>query len=494
MSLSTRLSAFFLVTLALALGGFSTTLYFLARIYMIRHLDEHIMSDLDALTAAVEDGPARVKAWEARRPAVGLDPEVEQIFWVIYDEQGRSVARSRNAAREDFSGNRGLATVVGHAHASTTNPDGRRWRLALRRLEAEEPESFTPPPQQGGPKAAPSWGHPALVLMAGTSLAPLEATLRSLAAVLVVLSAVLWGMAAAAGRLIARRALSPMTRMAEAARVMTTIDRTQQHLPSPETDDELDHLAESFNGLLDRLNEALEREKRFTGEASHQLRTPLTALIGEIEVARRRVRTVEEYREILDEIHGDALRLRQIVEAMLFLARADAESSRPDLQGLDLSAWLPGHLAQWSGHERAADIQAVGISGRPAPILAHPPLLGQLLDNLIENACKYSPRGTPIRVWVDREPGFVGLAVEDQGRGIEPEDQPHVFKPFYRAEQARRHGDPGVGLGLAVAQRIVDAFGGAIEVASEPGRGSRFRVRFPEAELPAPELTSVTSN
>src|SRR3954452_25225546 len=101
--------------------------------------------------------------------------------------------------------------------------------------------------------------------------------------------------------------------MAEAAQTMSVSDRGH-HLPSPGTGDELEGLAHSFNGLLDRLHQALERQTRFTGDASHQLRTPLTALIGELEVARRRDRSAEEYRQVIDEAHGEAVRLREIVE------------------------------------------------------------------------------------------------------------------------------------------------------------------------------------
>jgi signal transduction histidine kinase len=109
-------------------------------------------------------------------------------------------------------------------------------------------------------------------------------------------------------------------------------------------------------------------------------------------------------------------------------------------------------------------------------------LLGQLLDNLLENACKYSEPGTPIIVCAshERERGAVALSVEDRGCGIPPEDLPRVFEPFYRAESARRLGRSGVGLGLAVARRIVAAHGGTISLDSEPGRGCRFVVRLPQ--------------
>ena len=250
-------------------------------------------------------------------------------------------------------------------------------------------------------------------------------------------------------------------------------------LPSPGTRDELEDFARSFNGLLDRLHVALERQRQFTGQASHQLRTPLAALIAAIEVARRRPRNVEEHELVLDRLHEDAVRLWRVVEALLFLARAEAEAALPDLERLDLADWAADHLRTWSGHERASDLLFDRRDGDSSWTPAHRPLLGQLLDNLLENACKYSEPGTPIVVRAWGEPDAVALSVEDRGYGIPAGDLPRVFEPFYRAESARRLGRAGVGLGLAVASRIAVTHGGTITAESEPGRGSRFVVRLP---------------
>ena len=333
--------------------------------------------------------------------------------------------------------------------------------------------------------AGPGRERPSHVLAAWASLEPVEAEIRSLATILPLLSLGLWALAAGIGRHFGRRALAPLTLMAESARAMPFDDC---RLPSPGTRDELEDFASSFNGLLDRLHVALERQRQFTGQASHQLRTPLAALIAAIEVARRRPRTVLEHERVLDGLHDDAVRLWRVVEALLFLARAEAEAGLPDLECLDLAAWAADHLRAWSGHERAADLRFEARDGDPLWTQAHPPLLGQLLDNLLENACKYSEPGTPIIVRAWCEPDAVALAVEDRGCGIPAEDLPRVFEPFYRAESARRLGHAGVGLGLAVARRIAATHGGTITAESEPGQGSRFVVRLPHA--PASELVS----
>jgi heavy metal sensor kinase len=328
--------------------------------------------------------------------------------------------------------------------------------------------------------------HEVLVLRAGVSLAPLHATLRRLAVTLATLSGGLWLAAALAGRWVCRRALAPVTRMAQAARAMGAAE-LDRRLPSPGAGDELDDLRRAFNGLLDRLQEAFERQRRFTGDASHQLRTPLTSMLGQVEVALRRDRPAEEYHQTLGLVHGQAVHLRGIVEALLFLARPDAEADLARLEGVDLAAWLPEQLRRRADQARAADLRLGPSPGGPLRVRVQPLLLDQLLENLLDNALKYSEPGTPVTVFLRREPGVIALAVKDAGPGIAAEDLPHVFEPFYRTGEARRRGRAGVGLGLAMVRRIAAAFGGTVVAESEPGRGSRFTVRLPDVEGPGPD-------
>jgi signal transduction histidine kinase len=266
--------------------------------------------------------------------------------------------------------------------------------------------------------------------------------------------------------------------MAQAASAIRA-DALGQRLPLPRTGDELDELGRAFNDLLSRLQDAFERQRRFTGDAAHQLHTPLTALLGQVEVTLRRERPPEEYRRVLDLVKGQAGRLRELVDMLLFLARADAEARLPNLERLDLAEWLPEHLRGWARHPRALDLRLEAPPAGSLPVRAHGPMLGQLLDNLLDNACKYSPPGTPVVVRLAGDDGAVVVSVTDAGPGIAAEDLPHIFEPFYRSARAPKQG--GAGLGLAVARSIARALGGELTAHCESPAGSCFRLSLPRA-------------
>jgi signal transduction histidine kinase len=266
--------------------------------------------------------------------------------------------------------------------------------------------------------------------------------------------------------------------MAQAARQITAADLAQR-LPAPSTSDELQDLGRAFNDLLARLQESFERQRRFTGDASHQLRTPLTAVLGQIDVTLRREREPDEYRRVLLCVKGQAENLRRIVEALLFLARADAEALAPELTRIDLRQWLIEHLPLWASHPRFADLRLEGGEDGPLWARAHAALLAQAVDNLLDNACKYSDPGLPISLRTWQESGMACLAVEDQGCGIDAADLPHIFEPFYRSARTRGLRVGGFGLGLAVVARILQSLGGQVLVKNGPVKGSQFSIQLP---------------
>jgi signal transduction histidine kinase len=479
LTLTTRLSLYFLGALAAVLAGISGGLYALADIHMHRQVDERLAAALRTLVASVEIHPDHVE-WEPEQRTLGFGTGRlgDQVYWLMRDNQGRVVDHSPQPDAEELLTEAMATLETSRRPTRQLDWHGQRWLVTQHWLRPEAAAGPPTPRQPADDKGAGS--YPALAVTVGVPLEPVRATLRTLAAVLVGLSLTVFLLALAAGRAVCRRALAPVARMAAAARSMSAADRGAR-LPVAPSGDELTDLGQSFNGLLDRLEESFERQRRFTGEASHQLRTPLASLLGQVEVALRRDRPPEEYRRVLGTVRSQTTHLGRVVEALLFLARSDADARPPDLERMDLSAWLPAHLRSWADHSRATDLRMEPWAGGPAWVKAQPALLGELVNNLIDNACKYSRPGTPVRLRLGRDAGAVCLAVADEGCGIGPDDLPHLFRPFFRSEQARRLGVAGAGLGLAVAARLASAFGGRIALDNTAGKGSCFRVDLPAA-------------
>jgi two-component system, OmpR family, sensor kinase len=479
MSLTTRLLLFFLGTLALVLAGFSTTLYILARSYLTHQVDERLAAALDTLDAAVDrEGPGL--EWDAkdRHLTLGRDRGSDQVRWLVRDDRGRRVDASDNLDDPKLAD---VLRIYDEAEPPSANTgDGQTWRPTWRIVQRRVDGSAAVEGDLGPNR------YSTLVLTAAVTLDPMHGLLRNLAVVLGALSITVWVLAALGGRLLCRRALLPVSRMALAARGISAA-ALDQRLPTLATGDELADLSRAFNDLLARLQESFERQQRFTGDASHQLRTPLTAMQGQVEVALRRPRSPEEYERVLGQVRDQSGRLRQIVEMLLFLARTDAESRPPPLERVDLPAWLRDHASTWADNPRIADLQMDLPADMPLWVDVHPPLLGQLVDNVWDNACKYSGPGTPIVLSAGRGPDGVFFSLEDRGCGVSEDEMAYVFEPFFRSRHARQTGVGGVGLGLAVVQRIAAVLGGKATFESTVGRGTTFRMFLPGRAMPIPQ-------
>jgi heavy metal sensor kinase len=284
--------------------------------------------------------------------------------------------------------------------------------------------------------------------------------------------------AVGAGYLLARRALAPVSAMTARARRITA-EHLEERLPVENPDDEFGQLAGVINDALGRLERAFHTLRRFTADASHELRTPLTAIRSVGEVGLREHRSEAEYREMVGSILEETERLTAMADRLLTLSRADA--GKTDLRPVRVRL---GELA----YEVAADLAVLAEEkrqqlhvdgGTDVGVTADRATVRQAVINLLDNAIKYSPNGGAIWLVVRPSGTEAVLEVIDSGPGIEPEHLPHVFERFYRADRARSRADGGAGLGLSIAQWAIEANQGRIEVESEVGRGSVFRVVLP---------------
>lgn len=285
------------------------------------------------------------------------------------------------------------------------------------------------------------------------------------------------------GWILARRALKPVDRMTETARKIGA-GQLNERLELAGTEDELDRLAETLNGMLGRLYDAFAEMRQFTADASHELQTPLTILRGEIEVALRSQRSPEEYAETLKSALEEIERISRIVEGLLLLARADAGVLRMDSQPVDLVRLVEEVLGQTALLAGKRSIGLIMGNMEPLEVTGDHVHLRRLLLNLVDNGIKYTPPGGTVKVSIERKDDAVILSVRDTGPGIPPEEQEKVFQRFFRSQEARSAGQGGSGLGLSIAKSIAEAHGGKLELESTPGEGSILRVFLPLRSQP----------
>ncbi len=282
-------------------------------------------------------------------------------------------------------------------------------------------------------------------------------------------------LSAVGGYLITHRSLSPVSQIAARARQITA-ESLEGRLPVPNPYDELGQLATVFNATLARLENSFGELRRFTADASHELRTPLTALraVGEAAL-RSEAEDTKGLREALLSMLEEARRLGDVVDALLLLARADTGGLSPSLQQVDLAGLL-NEVRETLLVLAEEKSQQIEIAAEQITVWADRELLHLALLNLVHNAIRYSGEGLTISLQIRRDDANVVLEVADQGPGIAPEHREKIFERFYRVDKARSRASGGAGLGLAIARWAIERQGGQIELESELGRGSLFRV------------------
>ena len=277
---------------------------------------------------------------------------------------------------------------------------------------------------------------------------------------------------------LAGRALKPIDTIGRTASRIAA-GNLDERIEIANTDNELDRLGDVLNNTFDRLSAAIERQKRFTADASHELRTPVTIILSETQRALKREREPEQYREILGTCRTAAERMRALVESLLVLARQDLPASDSPYVPCDLAEVANGvaDLLQPLADEHSTSIVR---ELSPAPIKGDPHSLAMVVQNLLSNALIHPPAGGEVTLKTSALPEGYALEVADNGPGIPHQHLPRLFDRFYRADSSRNQTNGHSGLGLAIARTIVEAHGGKIEVRSDVETGTIFRVTIPK--------------
>jgi heavy metal sensor kinase len=309
-------------------------------------------------------------------------------------------------------------------------------------------------------------------------------TLHDFRSYLLMFAPLLLLVAAGGGYWLSRRALSPVDALVRTAREVSGTNLGSR-LQKLETGDELQRLSDTLNEMLDRIEVAFQRIAQFTADASHELRTPVSLIRTEAELALRRSRGEAEYKESLRHILLEAERTTALIEQLLSMARADSGRETLHFDPVDLRQTLRSVVDGW---QQVATIRNLQFSSNlDAPdfsVMGDETLLRRLADILLDNALKYTPSPGSVHLSLELQGESAVIRVRDSGVGIPEEEQGKIFERFYRVDKARSRALGGAGLGLAIAQWIVTQHGGSIHVESQPGQGATFRVELPMAAAP----------
>ncbi|HJC46563.1 MAG TPA: HAMP domain-containing histidine kinase [Candidatus Lachnoclostridium pullistercoris] len=293
-------------------------------------------------------------------------------------------------------------------------------------------------------------------------------------------------LAAAGGWLIARRALAPISRIADVAESISAGQDLSLRTGIPEGNDEVGRLAGSFDRMSARLEQSFEAEKQFTSDASHELRTPTAVILAQCSYARKHGESIEDYEEAISVIHRQAEKMSLLISRLLDITRLDLGTQKLKIEETDLSEMARVLCEEQDTGGRGITLEYEIEDGIVIP--ADPFLLSRVIVNLLENGRKYGKENGHIRLRLFRQDREAVLTVADDGIGIAPENQEKIWQRFYQVNPSRGEGS-GLGLGLSMVRQIVSLHGGQISVESRPGQGSTFTVRLPQAENPAKQDT-----
>lgn len=464
-SVRARLTVFYVIVLGVVLLVVGGLIYVLLARALYARIDETLLAAVDIATTSLGNDLAEGQDVADAARSTAAEISSRQQMLAIYDTTGRLLAEG--ARDEDLqiqlpplesipAGDTLLTTVVEEKDTDD------RHRLAMRRVTLAQ--------------------HSATyIVVAGSPLEPTDEEIEALRDTLGYVVPIALLLAGLGGWFLAHRSLAPVVAMAERARQIGGEDLSGR-LPVVNPRDELGRLAATFNELLARLESAMHQQRQFMADASHELRTPVTTTRTAANVALQQPhRDEEEYRKTLGIIEQQAMRLSRLVDDMFTLARADAGTYPVRRQPMYLDEVIEEVAAAARVVASTRHVDIAVYADTSASFVGDEELIRRLLANLLDNAVRYSPAGSAVRVELRaREAGY-SLVVADRGSGIPAEHRPHIFERFYRVDtsRARGHHDGGAGLGLSLARWVVTVHGGAITLSESSENGSTFSISLP---------------
>jgi heavy metal sensor kinase len=478
-SLRFKLTLWYVFILAILLVAFSSLLYLLLAKSLYQNVDNKLRSLAELIASDATSPTSKFgfgKIDQTLEASMSLRPIGK--FIQVLDESGRIGKKSENLRNIQLP-------ISLHALKNA----------ALGRITFETNRTFSENPLRIVTFPVSDKNQTMQIVQVASSLEDVEDAINKLLLILCITVPSALILASLGGLFLANQALKPVDQITQTA-LMITSQNLNQRIPPPRVKDEISRLIETFNEMISRLDRSFQQIKQFSSDASHELKTPLTILRGEVEVALRKERTPTEYEKVLQSNLEEIHRMGQIVEDLLFLSRADTGEIRLIRKEMDLSEILRETVSQVALLAAPKRLRIEShLTEETVPILGDRLRIRELLLNLIENAIKYTEDGGSIHIQLARSNGvshggterdkttekrdFAEVRVVDTGIGITKEDQERIFDRFFRADKARTREQGGSGLGLSICKWIVDAHQGKISVQSEPGKGSSFIVHLP---------------
>ena len=390
------------------------------------------------------------------------DPKLINIIVQIFDANGNNIASSKNIPSIAVLSKETLRFVLkGNGHFDNLNielPD--RKTLSLRELTTPVIEN----------------GKVAYIVQVTSPLAQVDAALNRLRFILLLLLPLAIFLTSIAGVFLAEMTLKPLKKIIKTVHQITA-ENLKLRLDLPDTNDEIKRLADTFNEMLEKLDQSFSSQQQFIHDISHELRTPLTILKGELEVTLKKVRSQKEYESILFSSLEELNKINRIIENLLMLARFENKEVSLEIKPLDLSLLTQDILDDvkiLSGHR---GIQ-INFSPQESIILeADESQLRRVILNILDNAVKYTTGNGKIFVKLEKDNNTAKIKISDTGIGIAKENLPFIFDRFYRVDKSRNTN--GFGLGLSIAKSIIETHRGKIAVESQPNQGTTFTIFLP---------------
>lgn len=471
-----KLTLWYIVILGIILSSFSTFLYFTLSRSLYKGIDVKIKSIAEVIGSSSTNPYSQYSFSNIDRvleDSFGWKPVTK--FIQVLDESGRIGRKSDNLKRFQLP-----VSIRALRNAS----QGKATFETIKAMGEYPLRMVTVPVIQRR--------HIVNIVQVATSLEGVEDALNTLLLILWITVPSALVVASLGGLFLANKALNPVDEITRTARMITS-KSLDQRIKLKKANDEIGRLAETFNDMISRLGRSFKQIRQFSADASHELRTPLTILKGEIEVGLRKRRRLGEYRKILNSNLEEVDHMTQIVDDLLFLSKADMGEVHLQKQPINLTELTSEIHAQARMIAMAKDITVRLDNDSNVLVMGDRLRLRQLLLNLVDNGVKYTPDGGEVTISLERDDGRIKLRVMDNGIGIAPDNQTHIFDRFFRVDKARSREAGGSGLGLSICKWIVEAHGGEISVESDLGKGSTFTVTLPVAPPDAEEMPEARS-